>query len=89
MQEMKRKALARVWAVVGLAVWIAGQCVGSAYAAGSIDQEYADTRQRECVLAVRADVFEGFLGEVEVVLEDSLEKQKTVSCPRKTGMPET
>lgn len=71
MQEMKRKALARVWAVVGLAVWLAGQCVGSAYAAGSIDQEYADTRQRECVLAVRADVFEGFLGEVEVVLEDS------------------
>ena len=41
MQEMKRKALARVWAVVGLAVWFAGQCVGSAYAAGSIDQEYA------------------------------------------------
>ena len=50
MQEMKRKALARVWAVVGLAIWLAGQCVGSAYAAGCIDQEYADTRQRECVL---------------------------------------
>lgn len=68
---MKRKVPARFWVAVGLAVWLAGQCVGSVCAAGSVDQEYADTRQRDCILAVRAEVFDGFSGEVEVILEDS------------------
>lgn len=40
-------------------------------AAGRSDQDYTDTEQRTCTLAVRADVFEGFAGEVEVRIQDS------------------
>lgn len=40
-------------------------------AAGRADQDYTDTEQRSCILAVRADVFEGFAGEVEVRIQDS------------------
>ncbi len=79
---MRRKVPARFWAAAGLAVWLAGQCAGSVYAAGSVDQEYADTRQRDCILAVRAEVFDGFSGEVEVILEDSFgEAEECILSP--------
>lgn len=54
--------------------------VAPAHAAGSSrdSQEYTDTRQPDCVLAVRADVFEGFAGVVEVSIQD--EYGKTADC---------
>lgn len=48
-----------------------------AEAAGRSDQDYTDTEQKTCTLAVRADVFEGFAGEVEVRIQDGYGNEET------------
>ena len=49
------------------------------------DQDYTDTEQKFCVLAVRAEVFPGFEGEVEVVLQDGFGRIETCALTAENG----
>lgn len=58
-----------------------------AHAAGSRqdDQEYTDTLQRDCILAVRADVFDGFTGTVKVSVLDGYGKSTDCELTEENG----
>lgn len=67
---MNKKRLVRRIAALVLAAAVALAACATVRAAGEEDQEYTDTLQKNCVLAVRADVFPGFTGEVEATIKD-------------------
>lgn len=67
---------AALWAVSSFLVCLLSLCL-TAEAADRSDQDYTDTEQRTCTLAVRADVFTGFAGEVEVRIQDEYGNEET------------
>lgn len=67
---------AALWSVSFFLVCLLSLCL-RAEAADRSDQDYTDTEQRTCTLAVRADVFTGFAGEVEVRIQDEYGNEET------------
>lgn len=67
---------AALWTVSFFLVCLLSLCL-RAEAADRSDQDYTDTEQRTCTLAVRADVFTGFAGEVEVRIQDEYGNEET------------